>query len=75
MSRRRNGLPPGFSFSLYRAICLSDAKRKASRDIGVPLTEAGRQRKAGAAIDCCVAIGMPLAGLGLTTFLVLEMIR
>lgn len=73
MSRRRNGLPPGFSFSLSRAVGLSDAKRKASRDIGIPLTRTGRQRKAGAAVGCCVALAMPLAGLGLTAFLALEM--
>jgi len=75
MSRRRKGFPPGFSFSLPRAIGLSEAKRKISKDIGIPLTKVGRQRKAGAAMGCCVALGTPLAGLGLTAFLALEMFR
>lgn len=37
----------GFSFSWKRALGLSAAKGKISRAIGIPLTQSGRQRKAG----------------------------
>jgi len=35
----------GFSFSWRRAIGLSAAKARLSRRIGIPLTQAGRERK------------------------------
>lgn len=63
MARRR--LPKGFSFSLSRATGLSAAKRKLGKQIGVPLSKSGRQRKAGAAMGCSVVLAMPLIGLGL----------
>jgi hypothetical protein len=37
----------GFSFSWRRALGLSSAKGKISRAIGIPLTQSGRQQKAG----------------------------
>lgn len=50
---RKNGIP-GLSFSWKRALGLSSAKAKLSREIGVPLTRAGRQRKVGRAMGCCI---------------------
>ena len=44
----------GFSFSWKRAIGISAMKGKISRQIGIPLTRSGRQRKAGRALGCCV---------------------
>jgi hypothetical protein len=57
---------PGLSFSWKRAIGLSAAKGRLSRRIGIPgipLSRSGRQRKAGAAMGCCLLFGLPLAGL------------
>jgi hypothetical protein len=55
----------GFSFSWKRAIGISGAKGKISRQIGIPLTRSGRQRKVGRAMGCClvviVILGMTLA--------------
>ena len=50
---RKKGIP-GLSFSWKRAIGLSSAKAKLSRDLGVPLTRSGRQRKMGKAMGCCI---------------------
>ena len=44
----------GFSFSWRRALGISAAKAKISRQIGIPLTRSGRQRKLGRAMGCCV---------------------
>lgn len=52
MGRKRGGIP-GLSFSWKRAIGVSQAKSKLARDLGVPLTRAGRQRKIGKAMGCC----------------------
>jgi hypothetical protein len=41
---------PGLSFSLKRALGISEAKRKISKKIGIPLTQSGLERKIGAAI-------------------------
>lgn len=49
---RRKGIP-GLSFSWKRATGLSAAKGRLSRQLGIPLTKQGRQRKAGAATGCC----------------------
>lgn len=51
MGRR---LKYGFSFSWKRASGLSAAKSRLSRQLGVPLTRSGRQRKLGRAMGCCV---------------------
>ena len=59
---RKKGIP-GLSFSWKRAIGLSSAKAKLSRDIGIPLTRSGRQRKIGRAMGCCVPAAFILAGL------------
>ncbi len=44
----------GFSWSWKRAIGLSAAKARLSRKIGIPLTRAGRQRKLGQMLGCCI---------------------
>lgn len=59
MSRRR--LPPGVSFSLGRATGVAKAKRKASGDLGVPLSRQARQRKLGASLGWCVLLALPTA--------------
>jgi hypothetical protein len=52
---RRKGIP-GLSFSWKRASGLSAAKGRLSRQLGVPLTRQGRQRKIGRAAGCCVPL-------------------
>ena len=60
MSKRR-GIP-GLSFSWKRAIGLSAAKGRLSRQIGIPLTRAGRQRRVARAMGCCIILAIPVAG-------------
>ena len=48
----RKKLIPGLSFSWKRAIGLSQAQSKISKQIGIPLTKAGRQRKVGKMAGC-----------------------
>ena len=62
MARKRKGIP-GLSFSWKRATGLSAAKAKLSRQIGIPLTSSGRQRKTGKALGCCIPIAFILIGL------------
>ena len=61
---RRKGIP-GLSFSWKRAVGISAAKGKLSRQLGIPLTRSGRQRKAGRELGCAVLI-LFLIGAGLT---------
>jgi hypothetical protein len=61
MARRRKSSIPGLSFSWKRATGISAAKSKLSRQIGVPLTRSGRQRKVGKALGCA----LPLLGMAL----------
>lgn len=68
MARKRRGIP-GVSFSLKRATGYSAAKGRISRSIGIPLTKSGRQRKAGSAFGCCVALVVPI-GLAVTLVVV-----
>lgn len=56
---RRKGIP-GLSFSWKRALGVSSAKGKLSRQIGIPLTRSGRQQKIGRALGCCVPIFLVL---------------
>lgn len=51
---------PGVSFSWKRATGLSNAK--AQREFGIPLTRAGRRRKAGNARGCCVPAAFVFTG-------------
>ena len=60
MARRRKKF--GFSFSWKRASGLSAAQGKLSRQLGIPLSRSGRQRKAGKMIGCAV-LAVPLFGL------------
>lgn len=61
----------GVSFSWRRATGLSAAKGKLSRELGVPLTKSGRQRKVGRAAGCLVLIGMIVSGAILALCLIL----
>lgn len=61
---RRKGIP-GLSFSWKRATGLSGAKSRLSRQLGVPLTRSGRQRKVGQAMGCCLpALVLVAGGIG-----------
>jgi hypothetical protein len=60
MGRKRR--IPGLSFSWKRAIGISSAKAKLSRQIGIPLTRSGRQRKMGRAMGCCVPAAFLIVG-------------
>jgi hypothetical protein len=53
----------GFSWSWKRALGISAAKGRISREIGIPLTRSGRQRKFGAAAGCVLPaiLGLLLA--------------
>jgi len=57
----RKGLP-GFSFSLSRALGISAAKQRASKQLGIPLTKGARQRKLGAGLGCAVVLAQLVAG-------------
>lgn len=46
----------GISFSWKRAVGISGIKNKISRNLGIPLTRSGRQRKVGRLMGCLVAI-------------------
>lgn len=73
MGRKRGGIP-GLSFSWKRALGISSAKAKMSRELGVPLTRSGRQRKVGRAVGCVVPfafilVGFTAAGAGVARLL------
>jgi hypothetical protein len=61
MARKRGTGIPGFSFSWRRALGISQAQAKLSRQIGIPLSRSGRQRKVGKMTGCCVPL---LVGAG-----------
>jgi hypothetical protein len=63
MARRRgsNTGIPGLSFSWRRALGVSQAQSRLSRQLGVPLSRSGRQRKVGRALGCSWALVLPLA--------------
>jgi hypothetical protein len=66
----RKGIP-GLSFSWKRALGVSAAKGKLARQLGVPLTRQGRQRKLGKAMGCCapfVAMVLAAAAAGAGVF-------
>lgn len=62
MARKRKGIP-GLSFSWKRALGISQAQGRLSRQIGIPLSRAGRQRKLGQAMGCGVVFAIPLLGV------------
>jgi hypothetical protein len=51
MSTKKESAIPGVSFSLQRALGISSLKNKISRNVGIPLTKSGRQRKYGRWLD------------------------
>ncbi|HXU25378.1 MAG TPA: hypothetical protein VN697_15255 [Tepidiformaceae bacterium] len=59
MPRRRSKY--GLSWSWKRASGLSAAKGRLSRQIGIPLTRSGRQRKAGRMIGCALPMLLTVA--------------
>jgi len=68
MARKRRTGIPGLSFSWRRALGVSQAQARLSRQIGIPLSRSGRQRKAGKMAGCCIPI---LIGAGLVKILFL----
>ena len=56
MTRKRGKGIPGFSFSWRRALGISQAQARLSRQIGIPLSRNGRQRKIGRMTGCCVPL-------------------
>jgi hypothetical protein len=56
MARKRGTGIPGLSFSWRRALGISQAQAKLSRQIGIPLSRSGRQRKVGKMAGCCVPL-------------------
>ena len=67
MTRKRGTGIPGLSFSWRRALGISQAQAKLSRQIGIPLSRSGRQRKVGRELGCA----LPLAFLGSIAYLLL----
>ena len=65
MVRRRGTGIPGLSFSWRRAIGISQAQGKLSRQIGIPLSRSGRQRKIGRLTGCCVPLLIGAGAVGL----------
>ena len=59
----------GFSFSYKRALGISGAKNRLSRQIGIPLTKSGRQRKLGKAMGGGCAVVMTVALIALCSLL------
>lgn len=57
----------GVSFSWKRALGVSGAKNRLSRQIGIPLTRSGRQRKMGRAMGCCVLLFTTISLISLIT--------
>ena len=47
MAKKSSFKIPGLSFSWKRALGITSAKRKIAKATGIPITKAGRQRKAG----------------------------
>ena len=58
MARKRSTGLPGFSFSWRRALGIAQAQAKLSRQIGIPLSRAGRQRKLGREMGCVVPLAL-----------------
>jgi len=69
MARRRSR-KYGFSFSWKRAVGISGMKARLSREIGIPLTRSGRQRKVGRMLGCSVLLGLGVLGSFLASVLV-----
>jgi hypothetical protein len=61
MARKPNTGIPGLSFSWKRALGVSQAQGKLSRQIGIPISKSGRQRKLGRSVGCSWVLLIPLA--------------
>ena len=57
-------------FSWKRALGITKMKQNISRKTGIPLTKSGRQRKAGAAMGCCIVLFVPVLVAGISYVLV-----
>ena len=68
MARKRGTGIPGLSFSWRRALGISQAQSKLSRQIGIPLSRSGRQRKLGREMGCSI----PLAFVGTLAYMLLR---
>jgi hypothetical protein len=53
-------------FSWKRALGVTKVKQNISRKTGIPMTRSGRQRKAGAAVGCCVVLFLPFFVVGIS---------
>lgn len=66
MAKRRRNTIPGLSFSWKRAVGLSAAKARLSRQIGIPLTRSGRRQKLSRATGCALPalflLALPVLG-------------
>jgi len=61
MARKRGTGIPGLSFSWRRALGVSQAQARLSRQIGIPLSRSGRQRKIGRSVGCCwILLAVPV---------------
>ena len=71
MPRRRgsNTGIPGLSFSWRRTLGVSQAQAKLSRQLGIPLSKSGRERKVGRSLGCCWVLLVPAAGAVLVRLL------
>ena len=56
-------------FSWKRALGITRMKQNISRKTGIPMTRSGRQRKAGAAMGCCVVFLIPILVVGISYIL------
>lgn len=65
----------GFSFSWKRALGISAAKARLSRQLGVPLTRAGRQRKAGRELGCVVLLATLLGSAVIASVALATVVR
>lgn len=71
MARRRGTGIPGLSFSWRRALGISQAQAKLSRQIGIPLSRSGRQRKLGRELGC----SLPLIVLASATYGLVKLVE
>ena len=70
MTRKRGTGIPGLSFSWRRALGISQAQARLSRQIGIPLSRSGRQRKVGKMAGCCLPMVIGAGALRLFLWLV-----
>lgn len=69
MARRPGTGIPGLSFSWRRALGVSQAQARLSRQIGIPLSRSGRQRLVGRSLGCCWVLLVPVGLWALRLFM------